>query len=218
MNPIKYHNNELRPVCSSELMDLDIVNCSHPFVWYLPKRWATEVIKMLTYKKEYWRNVCRKKSNKTFMASHTARIIRDGYGNISVVEATIMKGIVPQSLFKWSIDYDDIDVVITRKEYNLLEKNIAHDYIKKVWGSTGYDFAGLFYQLYYIAIGKWIGPKGRRAQSRQYCSEFDNNIDSNPNAYKMSPKQSFERSNAVVLGKLEKKICRINTSRGRIQI
>lgn len=205
---------DIAPFSPTEFQDLDILHCSHPFVWYKWKRYFTELIKIFTYRSEYFRNMIRPSHMKTFMSSHTGRIIIDQFGNISVVEATVKRGVIPKSLHKWIVDYQDVDILVSRVGYSELERNIAHGYIKRVWGSTDYDFLGFLDQLHYIIFKRWKGPKGRKASIKQYCSEFDANIDGDPKAYLKTPKDALERKNAIILGALEKRYIFLISSRG----
>lgn len=116
----------------------------------------------------------RKKNIEAVPNYHHNGIIVEVWGRLFVAEAA-ERGF---KLAPLSEAYDEyswlnrIDIITPNMPYTEEEKKKicekATFYNMKI---TRYDFLNFLFQIYLILFGKWIGPKGQKAENRFYCSE-----------------------------------------------
>ena len=123
----------------------------------------------------YMRKFC-KKHNILYkkIYHHNARVV-DIWGELFICEANA-KGVQTQKpLEAYSQkDWDNrIDIFRPIIPYTEAEKrNISKLSVNYSNKQTRYDFLNQIYHIIYIKTGKWIGPKGKKAEYRMYCSEL----------------------------------------------
>ncbi len=97
----------------------------------------------------------------------------DIWGNPYVAEA-LREGITIQPFEKaYSVkDHGRIKILSPADAYDKTEKElISKTAIASALVPTRYDIMNFFYQIILVLSGRWIGPKGKRAEKRLYCSE-----------------------------------------------
>lgn len=103
--------------------------------------------------------------------SHAAMVI-DVWGHKYVAEAQ-KEGIIVRDLKDaYGNSVDRIKVRSPKKAYTKKEKElVTKSALADVMDPTRYDYFGLLHQIFYVTTGKWIGPKGDKADRRLYCTE-----------------------------------------------
>lgn len=122
---------------------------------------------MIKYCKKY--NIPYKK-----IYHHNARVV-DIWGENYICEANAkgvqtQKPLVAYTQKDWDTRIDLFRPIIPYTETE--KKNISKLSVNFSNIQTRYDFLNLFYNIIYIKTGKWIGPKGKKAEYRMYCSEL----------------------------------------------
>ena len=124
---------------------------------------------------QFWMKIYRKLRNKkvydTTILNHAGTVI-NLWGTLVIAEA-VAKGI--EAHVSVDLYLAKKKVIVRRFKRQLSSKE------KKLTSKTAvgfmtiphrYDFLTFIYQMYLISTGKWIGPKGKKATKRLYCSEF----------------------------------------------
>lgn len=102
---------------------------------------------------------------------HHNGIIVDVWGRLNIAEA-VGKGFKIHPLDEAYGSFERIDIItpnkpLTEQEQRDISKK-AEFYSLRI---TRYDYFNFIFQIWLIKTGKWIGPKGQKAENRFYCSE-----------------------------------------------
>lgn len=118
-------------------------------------------------------------------------IFLDINGTLCVAEAQ-SKGIHIIEFHQWLKEYKYTFEVSRPLNKKVDSKKFTQRVLSKTQ-VTKYDLGALlFSQPWYQAIGKWFGPRGKKAQKKMYCSEFVAWCHRIPESYKMSPEDLYQ--------------------------
>ena len=110
--------------------------------------------------------------------SHAGTII-DLWGTNYIAEANA-KGYQIQKVTEAYSEKDwlnRIDIITPIVPYSEQEwKDISKYAVEYSIKINRYDFLNFIFQLWLIYTGKWIGPRGKKAENRFYCSEVVANL------------------------------------------
>lgn len=105
---------------------------------------------------------------------HHAGTIVDVWGELHVAEA-VGRGYVVQPLLKAysEKEWDErVEVRTPRIAYTKQQQEqISKLAVRYSLSGVPYDVFNFVFQIIYIKTGKWIGPKGKKAENKFYCSE-----------------------------------------------
>ena len=101
-----------------------------------------------------------------------AFLVVDIWGTMYVAEA-LGKGItVTPWESTWYKGSSRVKILRPKKELGEQEKkDLSRIAVTYALQPTRYDFLNFILQIILILTGKWIGPKGKKARKRLYCSE-----------------------------------------------
>lgn len=122
----------------------------------------------------FMRKYRRKKKIITLKNYHHSANVIEIWGYLHIAEAigkgyAVNKPLKAYSLNSWKTR---VHILTPIKPYKESEKRelseAATGYSLKL---TRYDYFNFLFQIWLIMTGKWIGPKGKKAENRFYCSE-----------------------------------------------
>jgi len=123
----------------------------------------------------WWMKIYKKNQRIMMLATyhHAGTVISDE-GVLKIAEAVgkgyqinSIEGAYSTQAWKKRIDVIRPDIPYTEKDKKWLSSK-AKEYNQEI---TRYDFLNFFFQIWLIKTGKWIGPRGKKAENRLYCSE-----------------------------------------------
>lgn len=126
------------------------------------------------YMKLYLKSLGYDPSEFAYIPHHAGTII-DVWGELHVAEA-VGRGYVVQPLLKaytpdeWDTRVEVIEPVIPYTKDQ--QEQISKLAIKYSLSGVPYDYFNFLFQIALIKTGKWLGPKGKKAENRFYCSEI----------------------------------------------
>ncbi len=116
----------------------------------------------------------KKKLDPDIPLYHHNGIIIEVWGKFFIAEA-VKEGFKIHSMdeaYSEATWENRIDIIRPNMPLSSYEKEIlcriATKFNMKI---TRYDFLNFFFQIWLIYTGKWIGPRGEKAENRVYCSE-----------------------------------------------
>ncbi len=121
---------------------------------------------------QYYMRIYKKKLGYDAIPNyHHSAIVVDIWGRLNVAEA-VGKGFKIHPIEEAYPNWNRVDIITPNKPLSDIEKKeisrIAEHYSLKI---TRYDYFNFLFQIWLIKTGKWIGPRGKKAENRFYCSE-----------------------------------------------
>lgn len=160
----------------------DVIVTRNPFKWYDPLSWLSTAIRF--FARTYYNH---------------AKLVVYNWG-IPFVNEAIGRGVVTHQM---GTRMRGKEIMLLRPVAETREKSIAYRANAKL-GVTKYDFLGLIYQAIFLTTGKWIGPRGEKADKRQYCFEYIGWVYINlfPKHYRITPGEIINSEHLEVVAKV----------------
>lgn len=112
--------------------------------------------------------------SKDFPNYHHSAIVIDVWGVMYIAES-VSKGF---KIHKFDEAYSEkswkerIDIITPVTPYTEIEAEmLCKIAVTYSFNITRYDFFNFIWQILLILFGRWMGPKGKKAENRLYCSE-----------------------------------------------